>query len=70
MPRHKNTKNMTWKIFFFFAGQTSQRFYTDIKLEAPDALSAIIKAEEKLEALDQEMAWSQWAVTGCKRDEQ
>lgn len=69
MPRQNKTVDVSCKVFFFFTGKTSQRFYTDMLIEAPDARTAIAKAETKLDGMDTEMAWGQWAITGCKRDE-
>jgi 1,2-phenylacetyl-CoA epoxidase PaaB subunit len=69
MPRQNKTADTNWRVYFFFTGKSSQRFYTDMGIEAPDARTAIAKAETKLDALDTEMAWGQWAITGCKRDE-
>ena len=69
MPRQNKNADTKWHIYFFFTGKTSQRFYTDMVVDAPDALEAIHKAEKKLDGMDMEMAWGQWAITGCKREE-
>ena len=69
MPRQNKITDTNWRIYFFFTGKTSQRFYTDMMVEAPDAIGAIQKAEKKLDGMDMEMCWGQWAITGCKREE-
>jgi len=69
MPRQDKVTDTTWNVFFFFTGKTSRRFYTSMTIYAPDALSALQGAEEKLDKLDEEMCWGQWAITGLKREE-
>lgn len=69
MPRQNKIADANWRIFFFFTGTSSQRFYTDMVMPAPDAITAVQRAEAKLDAMDMAMNWGQWAITGCKRED-